>query len=103
VEILSRTGQGRADLLKNAVEREQQITDLKQELKQVCEAATAEKKRLEDELAEEKPKATEATTQFNTLSIGRSNLCVDDFIEGASFDGMLTVSSHMLPQPRRGA
>jgi hypothetical protein len=36
------------------------ITDLEQELKQVREVAAAEKKRLEDELAEEKRKATEA-------------------------------------------
>jgi regulator of sigma D len=49
------------DLLKNATEREQRITDLEQELKQVGEAAATEKKKLEDELAEEKRKATEAT------------------------------------------
>jgi hypothetical protein len=42
--------------------------------------AAAEKKRLEDELAEEKCKAMEATTQFNTISIGRSNLRVDDLV-----------------------
>jgi hypothetical protein len=48
VTILSRTGQGRVDLLKNAAEREQRIADLEQELKQVHEAATAEKNRLED-------------------------------------------------------
>jgi hypothetical protein len=59
------------DLLKNATKREQRITDLEQELKQAREAAAAEKKRLEDELAEEKRKATEATAQFNALSIGR--------------------------------
>jgi hypothetical protein len=56
-------------------------------------------KRLEDDLAEEKRKATEANAQFNTLSIGRSNLRVDDFIERGSFDGMLTVTSHRLSQP----
>jgi hypothetical protein len=39
------------------VEREQQITDLDQELKQVREVAAAENKRIEDELAEEKRKA----------------------------------------------
>jgi hypothetical protein len=33
----------------------------------------AEKKKLEDELDEEKRKATEATAQFNALSIGRSS------------------------------
>jgi hypothetical protein len=58
------------------VVKEQQITDLEQELKKVCEAATAEKKRLKDELAMEKRKAKEATTQFNVVSIGRSNLRV---------------------------
>jgi hypothetical protein len=37
-----------------------------------------EKKRLEDELAEEKRKAVEATTQFNTKATSRSNLRADD-------------------------
>jgi hypothetical protein len=45
----------------------------------------AEKKRLEDELAEEKRKATEATSQFNALSIGRSNRHVDDLFIGSAF------------------
>jgi cell division septum initiation protein DivIVA len=63
---LAEQAKGRADLLKNATEKEQQIVDLKQELKEVCEAATAEKKRLEDELAEERRKVVEATVQFNT-------------------------------------
>jgi hypothetical protein len=36
------------------------------------------KKRLEDELAEEKCKAVEATTQFNTMATGRSSLRVDN-------------------------
>jgi hypothetical protein len=44
----------------------------------VREAAAAEKKRLEDELIEEKCKAVEATAQFNTMATGRSNLCVND-------------------------
>jgi hypothetical protein len=39
------------------VEREQHITDLDQELKQVREVAAAENKRIEDELAKEKRKA----------------------------------------------
>jgi hypothetical protein len=38
----------------------------------------AEKKRLEDELVEEKRKAVEATAQFNTAATGRSNLYVED-------------------------
>jgi hypothetical protein len=38
----------------------------------------AVKKRLEDELAEEKRKAVEATAQFNTMATGRLNLRADD-------------------------
>jgi histidinol-phosphate/aromatic aminotransferase/cobyric acid decarboxylase-like protein len=69
-------------LLKNATEKEQQIVDLERELKEVREAAAAEKKRLEDELAKEKRKAVEATAQFSTMAAGRSNLCADDlFLE----------------------
>jgi hypothetical protein len=64
--------------LKNAIDKEQQIVDLEQELKEVREAAATEKKRLEDELAEEKCKAVEATAQFNTMAAGRSNLHADD-------------------------
>jgi hypothetical protein len=37
------------------------------------EAAAAGKKKLEDELAEERRKAVEATAQFNTAASGRSN------------------------------
>jgi hypothetical protein len=33
----------------------------------------ADNKKLEDELTEEKRKAVEATAQFNTAAIGRSN------------------------------
>jgi hypothetical protein len=40
--------------------------------------AAAEKKRLEDELGEEKRKAVEATMQFNTMATGRSNICVNN-------------------------
>jgi hypothetical protein len=49
--------------------------------------AVAEKKRLADELAEEKRKAVEATSQFNTVSTGRLNLRVGDLVEG----GLLVV------------
>jgi hypothetical protein len=42
----------RADLLKNTTAKEERIIELELELKQVQEAAAAEKKRLEDELAE---------------------------------------------------
>jgi hypothetical protein len=64
--------------LKNATEKEQQIIDLERELNEVREAAAAVKKRLEDELAEEKHKPVEATAQFNTMAIGRLNLRADD-------------------------
>jgi hypothetical protein len=53
------------------MEKEQQIVDLERGLKEVHEAAAAEKNRLEDELAEEKRKAMEATAQFNTMATGR--------------------------------
>jgi predicted dithiol-disulfide oxidoreductase (DUF899 family) len=55
-------------------EKEQRIVDLERELKEVHETAAAEKKKLKDELAEERRKAVEATTQFNTASTGRSSL-----------------------------
>jgi hypothetical protein len=58
---------------RNAAEKEQRIVDLDQELKEVREAAAAKQKTLEDELAEEKRKAVEATAQFNTATTGRSN------------------------------
>jgi cell division septum initiation protein DivIVA len=77
-QSLAERAKGRADLLKNATKKEQQIVDLEQELKEVREAADAEKKKLEDELAEEKRKAVEATAQFNTMATGRSNLHVND-------------------------
>jgi hypothetical protein len=64
-------------LLKNETEKEQRMVDLERELKEVCEAAAAEKKRLKDELAEEKRKVVEATTQFNTMAAGRSNFHTD--------------------------
>jgi predicted nucleic acid-binding Zn-ribbon protein len=72
-QSLAEMAKGRANLLKNATEKEQRIVDLERELKEVREAATAEKKRLEDELAEEKRKAVEATAQFNTAATDRSN------------------------------
>jgi cell division septum initiation protein DivIVA len=67
---------GRSDLLKDAAEKEQRILDLERQFKEVREAVAAEKKRLEDKLAEEKRKAIEATAQFNTMSIGRLILYV---------------------------
>jgi phage shock protein A len=75
----------RVDLLKNATEREQRITDLEQELKQDREAAADEKKNLKDELTEEKRKATEATAQYNALYIGRSSRHIDDLVARVVF------------------
>jgi regulator of sigma D len=85
LQSLAERAKSRVDLLRNAAEREQWITDLEQDLKQVREAAVGEKKRLEDELAEVKHKATEAIAQFNTLSIGRSNHRIDDLVVGSLF------------------
>jgi DNA repair exonuclease SbcCD ATPase subunit len=79
--LLAEQAKGRANLLENATEKEQWIVDLERELKEVREAAAAEKKRLEDELAEEKRKAMEATAQFNAMATGRSNLRADDLFE----------------------
>jgi hypothetical protein len=61
VAVTSRESKGRADLLKEAMAKEQLIIDLERELKEVREAAAADKKKLEDELAEERRKAVEAT------------------------------------------
>jgi hypothetical protein len=47
VTALAERAKGRADLLKHAEEKEQQIVDLERELKEVREAAAADKKRLE--------------------------------------------------------
>jgi hypothetical protein len=77
-QSLAERAKGRVDLLKNAIEKEQRIIDLERELKEVREEAAAEKKRLEDELAEEKCKAVKATAQFNTMATSRSNHCVND-------------------------
>jgi hypothetical protein len=60
-QSLAERAKGRADLLKEAMAKEQLIIDLKRELKEVREAAAADKKKLEDELAEERRKAVEAT------------------------------------------
>jgi hypothetical protein len=60
-----------ADLLRNAAATQLRVVGLEQELKRVREAAAAEKKRLEDNLAEEKRKTQEANAQFNTASIGK--------------------------------
>jgi hypothetical protein len=61
-QSLAERAKGRANLLKDAAAKEQWIVDLERQLKEVHEVAAAEKKKLEDELAEEKRKAVEATT-----------------------------------------
>jgi predicted nucleic acid-binding Zn-ribbon protein len=72
-QLLAERARGRADLLKNVTEKEQRIVDLERELMDVREAVAAKKKKLENDLAEEKRKAVEATTQFNIAATGRSN------------------------------
>ena len=49
------------------------MTEHEQELKQVREAAAADKRKLEDELKEEKRKNREANTLLNAVSIGKTN------------------------------
>jgi hypothetical protein len=72
-QSLAERAKGRADLLKDAAAKEQRIIDLERELKEVREAAAADKKKLEDKLAEEKRKVVEATAQFIDAATGRSN------------------------------
>jgi hypothetical protein len=71
-QSLPERAKGRAYLLRDAAVKEQRIIELERELKEVREAAAADKKKLEDELAEERRKAMEAITQFNTGATGRS-------------------------------
>jgi hypothetical protein len=66
---LAERAKGRTDPLKDAAAKEQQIINLERELKEVHEAAAADKKKLEVELTEEKRKAVEATAQFNTAAM----------------------------------
>jgi hypothetical protein len=47
------------------------VAELKQELKEVHEATTVEKKKLEDELTEKRHKTKEANAQYNALTIGK--------------------------------
>jgi hypothetical protein len=68
---MAERAKGRADQLRHAEEKDQCIIDLERELKEVREAAAADKKRLEDELAEERRKAMEATAQFNTAATSK--------------------------------
>jgi hypothetical protein len=57
--------------LKDAAATRLRVAELEQELEEVCEAVAMEKKKLEDELAEEKCKTKEANAQFNALTIGK--------------------------------
>jgi hypothetical protein len=70
-QSLAERAKGRADLLRDEAAKERWIIDLERELKEVREAAAADKKKLEDELAEERRKAVAATAQFNTATTGR--------------------------------
>jgi hypothetical protein len=70
---LAERAKGRADLLKNVTEKDQRTFYLERELKEIREAAAAEKMRIV-----EKCKVVEATAQFNTMATGRSNLIVND-------------------------
>jgi predicted nucleic acid-binding Zn-ribbon protein len=72
-QSLAEGAKGRADLLRDAAVKKQRIVNLERELREVREVAAADKKKLEDELAEEKRKAVEATTQFNTVATGTPN------------------------------
>jgi hypothetical protein len=72
-QSLAERAKGRADLLNDATVKEQRIVDLERDLKEVREAAATKKKRPEDERAEEKRRAVEATAQLNTMATGRSN------------------------------
>jgi predicted nucleic acid-binding Zn-ribbon protein len=72
-QSLAERAKGRADLLRDAAVKKQRIVNLERELREVREVAAADKKKLEDELAEEKRKAVEATTQFNTAATGTPN------------------------------
>jgi hypothetical protein len=61
---LADRAKGRIDLLKNAAATQLRVVELELELKQVREVVTAEKKKIEDELAEEKHKTQEANAQL---------------------------------------
>jgi hypothetical protein len=58
-------------MLKNAAATQLRVVELEREIKQVREVAATDKKKLEDELAEEKRKTQEANAQFNTASISK--------------------------------
>jgi hypothetical protein len=97
---LANQAKSRANLLKNAAAKEQRIIELEEELKEVWDAAAAEKKKLEDELIEEKCKDNEATAQFNALTIGKVEICIDCLVRAAlmSSCGILIFMSCRFPQ-----
>jgi Sec-independent protein translocase protein TatA len=70
-QVLADRAKGRIDLPKNAKATQRWVTELKQDLKHVCEVVAVEKKKLEDELTEEKRKTQAADAQFNAVSIGK--------------------------------
>jgi hypothetical protein len=71
------------------------VVHLEEELKQVREAAAADKNKLEDELAEEKCKTQEANAQFNAANIGKIEIlhhllsCVSDELTSGYIADML--------------
>jgi hypothetical protein len=72
-QSLADRAKGRADLLKNAATMQLQVVELEQELKQVREMVVADKKKIEDELVEERWKTQEVSSQFSAASIGKIN------------------------------
>jgi hypothetical protein len=62
--------------LKDAVATRLRVGELEPELKEVREAVSVEKKKLEDELAEENRKTKESNPQFNALTIGKVEVFV---------------------------
>jgi hypothetical protein len=70
-QSLADCAKGRADLLKNAAATQLRVVDLEWELKQVLEMTTMNKKKLEDELVEERRKSQEANSQLNAASISK--------------------------------
>jgi hypothetical protein len=69
-----------ADQLKDVAALQLRVVELEQKLKQAHEVAATDRKKLEDELAEEKHKTHEANTQFNAMSTGKANSLVTFFV-----------------------
>jgi hypothetical protein len=70
-QSLVERAKGQINLLKDAAATRLRVAELEKELKEVCEVAALEKKKLEDELTEEKRKTKEANAQINSLTIGK--------------------------------